>query len=44
MMIVKNMIMTDDKIKFCNIPRKYIHKYNFLRIIVKNDKYAIIVK
>lgn len=44
MMIVKNMITIDDKIKFCNIPRKNIRKYNFLGIVVKNDKDAIIVK
>lgn len=44
MMIVKNMITIDDKIKFCNITRKDIRKYNFLGIVVNNDKDAIIVK
>lgn len=44
MMIVKNIMTIDDKIKFCNIPRKDIRKYNFLGIVVNNDKDAIIVK
>lgn len=44
MMIVKNMITIEEKIKFCTIPRKDIHKYNFLGIVIKDDKDAIFVK